>query len=155
MESEAGPTSIGGMDDDVDAGEIYVVDRRREEGSASAAAFSRSPSTGRVDDDDDDLLTYGRSARRMAALPAPAMPEGTELRRPVGGDVVGDDDYLRFLYKFKERFDRYVGHMQSQLVEMKLIRLQLIMNTTIKLADLIVDCLFTWLICTASVMWKS
>ncbi|EEC84378.1 hypothetical protein OsI_30929 [Oryza sativa Indica Group] len=94
------------MDDDVDAGEIYVVDRRREEGSASAAAFSRSPSTGRVDDDDDDLLTYGRSARRMAALPAPAMPEGTELRRPVGGDVVGDDDYLRFLYKFKERFDR-------------------------------------------------
>uniref|UniRef100_A0A0E0QPX3 Uncharacterized protein n=1 Tax=Oryza rufipogon TaxID=4529 RepID=A0A0E0QPX3_ORYRU len=94
------------MDDDVDAGEIYAVDRRREEGSASAAAFLRSPSTGRVDDDDDDLLTYGRSARRMAALPAPAMPEGTELRRPVGGHVVGDDDYLRFLYKFKERFDR-------------------------------------------------
>ncbi|XP_052166849.1 ABC transporter G family member 46 [Oryza glaberrima] len=94
------------MDDDVDAGEINAVDRRREEGSASAAAFSRSPSTGRVDDDDDDLLTYGRSARRMAALPAPAMPDGTELRRPVGGDVVGDDDYLRFLYKFKERFDR-------------------------------------------------
>uniref|UniRef100_A0A0E0LZZ7 ABC transporter domain-containing protein n=1 Tax=Oryza punctata TaxID=4537 RepID=A0A0E0LZZ7_ORYPU len=77
-----------------DAGEIYAVDEQRE-GSTSAAAgcsmFSRSPST-RREVDDDDLLTYGRSA----------MPEGTELREAI--DV--GDDYVRLLYKFKERLDR-------------------------------------------------